>query len=110
MKQKTMISSLSNAQLKNLTLLQKKAKEREEQGIFVVEGSKMFEEARDAGILVKAYASESFYQTKLAENESYLEGIEYEIVTDSVFKEVSDTKTPQGIMGKDCETFSGRYA
>ena len=99
MKQKTMISSMSNAQMKNLTLLQKKAKEREEQGIFVVEGSKMFEEARDAGILVKAYASESFYQTKQTENENYFEGFEYEIVADSVFKEVSDTKTPQGIMG-----------
>ena len=46
MKQKTVISSSSNAQVKNLNLLQKKARAREEQGIFVVEGRKMFEEAR----------------------------------------------------------------
>lgn len=99
MKQKTVISSLSNAQVKNLTLLQKKAKEREEQGLFVIEGAKMFEEAKAAHILVKAYVSESFYGDKSREVPEYFDDIDYEVVTDSVFKEVSDTKTPQGIMG-----------
>lgn len=99
MKQKDVISSLSNAQMKNLTLLQKKAKERDEQGVFVIEGWKMFEEAKDAGLLVKAYASESFYHEKLQENPDYFADLDYEIITDSVFKEISDTKTPQGIMG-----------
>jgi TrmH family RNA methyltransferase len=99
MKQKSVISSLSNPQMKNLTLLQKKAKARDEQGIFVIEGLKMFEEAREAGLLVKAYASESFYQEKMNENPNYFAEIDYDILTDSVFKEVSDTLTPQGIMG-----------
>lgn len=99
MKQKQVISSISNPQMKNLTLLQKKAKEREEQGSFVIEGIKMFEEAKELGLLVKAYASESFFREKLEENPAYFDGLEYEIITDSVFKEVSDTKTPQGIMG-----------
>ena len=99
MNAKSMISSLSNSQVKNLTLLQKKTKARDEQGVFVVEGLKMFEEARSMGLLVKAYASESFYQEILQERPDYFDALDYELVTDSVFKEVSDTKTPQGIMG-----------
>lgn len=99
MKQKTVISSISNAQIKNLTLLQKKAKAREEQGIFVVEGLKMFEEAREAKLLIKAYSSESFYNSRTQENPNYFDDLEYEIMTDSIFKEISDTQTPQGIMG-----------
>jgi TrmH family RNA methyltransferase len=99
MRQKSVISSLSNAQIKNLALLQKKAKERQEQGLFVIEGPKMFEEAREAHLLVKAYASESFYEEKLREAPGYFDDIDYEIITDSILREVSDTKTPQGIMG-----------
>lgn len=99
MKHKDVITSLSNTQVKNLALLQKKAKERSEQGVFVIEGWKMFEEAREAGILVKAYASESFYQEKLQEDPGYFNGLDYDIIADSIFKEISDTKTPQGVMG-----------
>jgi TrmH family RNA methyltransferase len=99
MKQKTVISSMSNAQVKNLTLLQKKAKEREEQGIYVIEGIKMFEEAKEAKLLRKAYVSESFYREIVSDKPDYFDDYEYEILTDQVFKEVSETKTPQGIMG-----------
>lgn len=99
MKSKIVISSPSNAQIKNLIQLQKKPKAREEQGIFVVEGLKMFEEAREAGLLLKTYVSESFYKDKVQEIPEYFEGLEYEIVIDSVFAEASETKTPQGIMG-----------
>lgn len=99
MKQKQVISSLSNAQIKNLTLLQKNAKEREEQGLFVIEGIKMFEEAKELGLLVKAFVSESLYQGKSLETPEYFNDLDYEILTDAVFKEVADTKTPQGIMG-----------
>jgi RNA methyltransferase, TrmH family len=95
---KSVISSLSNPQMKNIVLLQKKAKEREEQDLFVIEGLKMFEEARDAGILVKSYVSQSFYDEKLLEKPNYFSDLDYEIITDSVLKEISDTKTPQGIL------------
>lgn len=99
MKPKVVISSLSNSQVKNLTLLQKKAKARDEQGIFVIEGLKMFEEAKELGLLRKAYASESFYQVMLQEKPDLFDHVDYEILTDSVFKEVSETMTPQGILG-----------
>jgi len=99
MKQKSVISSMSNTQMKNLIMLQKKAKIRDEQGVFVIEGIKMFEEAKKAGLLIKTYASESFYHAKLQEESGYFADLDVEIVTDSVFQEISDMKTPQGIMG-----------
>ena len=40
-----MITSSSNAQVKNIIALNKKAKERREQDVFVAEGWKMFQEA-----------------------------------------------------------------
>lgn len=98
MNTQTLISSTSNPQIKNLALLQKKAKARKEQGLFVVEGIKMFEEARASGLLVKAYMSESFYQER-AMIQEFFTGLLYEVVTDAVFNQVTDTMTPQGIMG-----------
>ena len=88
-----MITSAGNQQMKNLVLLMKKAKARNEQETFVVEGRKMAEEIPD-GWLIKTYVSESFER----ENELFLIGRDYEVVSDSVFKAVSDTQTPQGIL------------
>lgn len=90
-----MITSTSNQQMKNIAALTKKAKARKEQGIFVVEGKKMFLEApRDW--LLQVYVAESF----LAEPEAdkLLAEVRYEVVSDSVFKSISDTQTPQGIL------------
>jgi TrmH family RNA methyltransferase len=99
MNKKTVISSVGNGRIKNLVQLQKKSKAREEQGVFVVEGWKMFDEAVKLGILIRAYVSDSFYHTKMRDNAKYFDDIDYEIVSDSIFKEVSETKTPQGILG-----------
>lgn len=88
-----MITSTSNQQMKNLSLLMKKSKARNEQGLFVVEGRKMAEEI-PANWLEKTYVSENFLQA----NESFLANWDYEVVSDSVFKAVSDTQTPQGIL------------
>jgi len=88
-----MITSTSNQQMKNLSLLMKKSKARNEQALFVVEGRKMAEEI-PANWLKKTYVSESFLQA----NESFLANWDYEVVSDSVFKAVSDTQTPQGIL------------
>ena len=91
--EKFMITSTSNQQMKNLSLLMKKSKARNEQGLFVVEGRKMAEEIPSEW-LEKTYVSETFLQ----ENEAFLTGWDYEVVSDSVFKAVSDTQTPQGIL------------
>jgi TrmH family RNA methyltransferase len=99
MKPKTVISSSSNSQIKNIASLLKKSKAREEQRLYVVEGLKMFEEARTAGLLAKAYVSESFYNGKESVDPDFFDGLDYEILTDSLFHEVSETMTPQGVMG-----------
>lgn len=89
-----MITSAANSQIKEIEKLQKKAKHRLETGVFVVEGRKMVLEAGRR--LEKAYLSESYYETYGALE---LGDCEYEIVTDSIFKNISETMTPQGILG-----------
>jgi TrmH family RNA methyltransferase len=90
-----MITSTSNQQIKNLAALIKKSKERKKQRAFVVEGIKMFREAPRESLL-GVYVSESF----LAErgHQTLLEDYSYEVVADAVFRAVSDTQTPQGIL------------
>ncbi len=90
-----MITSTANQQMKNLVALMKKAKERKKQKTFVVEGIKMFEEAPKEQVLY-VYASSGFLE--MEEHQRLLEGYPYEEVSDSVFKSVSDTQTPQGIL------------
>lgn len=88
-----MITSTANAQVKNVITLLKKSAERKKRGLFVIEGIRMFTELPKDRI-EKIYVSESFFN----ENKKLLNGYEYEIVADNVFAQMSDTKTPQGIM------------
>lgn len=90
-----MITSTSNPQVKRLIQLQKKSKERNEGRVFVVEGLRMFAEVPRERV-EKVYISESLYNKK--KQELNLQNLEYEILSDSVFSHVSDTKTPQGIL------------
>lgn len=90
-----MITSMSNPQIKNISQLLKKSKARNEQDLFVVEGIKMFLEA-PLDRIDKIYVSEAFLEKE--EHLAILRNREYEVVSDSVFKSVSDTKTPQGIL------------
>ena len=89
-----MISSQSNQQMKNLSALIKKTKERKNQGCFVAEGPKMCLEAPREWVKA-VYVSQSFFNNP--ENQARLPE-EYEVVADNVFKAVSDTQTPQGMM------------
>lgn len=88
-----MITSTSNSQIKNVINLIKKSKDRKVQGLFVVEGKRIFEETPKDRI-ESLYVSESFEK----ENKSILRGYKYEQVSDEVFSHMSDTKTPQGVM------------
>lgn len=90
-----MITSTSNQQVKYLLQLQKKSKLRNEEGVFIVEGLRMFQEVpRDR--VRKVYLSESLHNKKRQELD--LKGFSVEILSDTVFAHVSDTKTPQGIL------------
>lgn len=90
-----MITSTSNHQIKQVIQLQKKSKLREKEQVFIVEGRKMFEEAKD--FIRTVYVTESFYEAHKNEY-NYFASINYEIVTEQVMKSMSDTITPQGVL------------
>lgn len=87
------ITSTSNEQIKKIIQLKEKAKARRTTKTFTVEGIKMFSEIPE-NELVDTYVSESFEK----ENKEVLAGNKYQLVSDSVFKKISDTVTPQGIL------------
>lgn len=94
-----MITSPSNKSVREVIQLLQKAKVRKEKKLFVVEGVKMFLEAPEERI-VKVYAAESFGKEMppaCREKLAALAGSP-EIVSDDIFRKMSDTKTPQGIL------------
>ena len=99
-----MITSTNNQQMKNISTLLKKSKERKATKSFVVEGPRMVVEAPIES-LKAVYVAENFENN--ADNTVLLQELKakceqahaiYEVVADNVFKSVSDTQTPQGIM------------
>lgn len=120
-----MITATKNQHIKNLVQLNQKAKVRREQGVFVAEGLKMFLEAPVEWIR-EIYISESFMALNaIPENIQSLrqesvydkeqqavlhklsrcvreqpDGLrtQIETVTDEVFRKISDTMAPQGIL------------
>ena len=96
-----MISSTSNSKVKRLVALSQKAKLRKNEGVFIVEGARMFREAPPQWIR-EVYVSETFLAKCQKEHETDLMEIlnrtGYEVLTDEVFKKASDTQTPQGVL------------
>ena len=88
-----MITSSANPKMKYVMQLQKKSRFRREEGAFVVEGPKMFLELPRERIR-QCFVSESF----VPGHEELIEKYGCEIVKDAVFREVSDTQTPQGVL------------
>lgn len=91
-----MISSTTNKQVKFVNALVKKAKTRREEDLFVAEGLRMCSEIPKDRIHT-LYISEAFSKTK--ECKALWESVKHiELVTDEVFKSLSDTQSPQGIL------------
>lgn len=99
-----MITSANNQQMKQVSLLLKKSKERKNTKTFIVEGPRMVVEA-PVESLKAVYVSEAYENN--AANKAVLSELKvkcekanaiYEVVADHIFKSVSDTQTPQGIM------------
>lgn len=90
-----MITSASNEQMKYVRQVALRAKTRREDRVFLAEGIRMIREV-PGDRLVRAYCSESFL--KAGENASFAEEIGAEVVKDSVFRSVSETISPQGIL------------
>lgn len=96
-----MITSTANSQIKNVMKLQTQAKARNKAGQFIVEGIRMCVEIPKDRI-VKIYISESFYNNLNNSSNDNIKQLtadtDYELVEDNVFKQMSDTITPQGIL------------
>lgn len=92
-----MITSVANKRVKELVELSKKAKARDEAGVFVAEGRKMFLEAPPERI-AEVYIEEHFLEKASEEIRKKLEQTSFEVVSEEVFEKISDTKTPQGIL------------
>lgn len=73
--------------------LKKSAKARREGNCFLVEGPRMFFETPQSRIM-ECYLTEEFRE-KYADR---LAGTRYEVVSESVCRHLSDTKTPQGVI------------
>lgn len=93
------INSSSNDHVKRIAALMDKAKQRRKEGCFIVEGIKMFKEIPQ-GDLDSVYLSETFVK----ENNDVVKEIESNAsgkcfcLSDSLFKKISGTVTPQGVL------------
>ena len=89
-----MITSKNNKNIKNVRALLTSSRERREQGLFVIEGSRLVSEA-PAGLIEEVYVSSSFVKNGV---ECIPCDVDYEVVSDDVFRSLSDTVNPQGIL------------
>ena len=103
-----MITSENNAKLKEMIKLQKNARHRKKEGLFVAEGIKLVKEAAKYGKLRQVLIRESLWmdrwqekpESEIAEEfsgENRRVGVD--VVPDDLFDLAADTVTPQGILG-----------
>ena len=91
----TVITSITNAQVKRVIQLNKKSKVRREGHCFVAEGLKLFRETPEK-LRKNVFVSETFLNEHRSDDT--LKGISFETVSNPVFERMCDTKTPQGIL------------
>lgn len=87
-----MISSTSNARIKNIIKIKKSARERRKQACFLVEGPRMFFEIPPEDIL-ECYMTEEFEE----KHKDRLAGRSWDRIGENVGRALSDTQTPQGV-------------
>lgn len=102
-----MITSTANSKVKRIVQLQKKARLREQEDVFIIEGIKMFLEAPAdslqevfiaTGLLAKLIGRERPENQLYAAAGQRLQQLSYEEVAEDVFLKMSDTLSPQGIL------------
>ncbi|MBQ9062515.1 MAG: RNA methyltransferase [Eubacterium sp.] len=88
-----MITSSSNEKIKQIILLNTKARARRDAGCFVAEGYKLFCET-PVSLRRAVYVTESFAE----EHPDIAAQASAQTVSDAVFRKMCDTRTPQGIL------------
>ncbi len=94
-----MITSVSNPKIKNVIKLKENSKERRKQKSFIIEGIRMFREApKDTikEIYFTQEACEKFPEVRTFVQKNY-DNKAFQ-VDNTVFKHISDTVTPQGVL------------
>lgn len=87
-----MITSTSNAKIKHVAGLVASAKQRRAERVFIVEGERIAGEIPES-MIKECYVSEDYISSGAP-----LPNVDYETVSDQVFRKMSDTKSPQGIL------------
>ena len=90
-----MITSMANQKIKRILELQKHSKARYKEGLFVAEGIRLFEEIPDE-LIEAVYYTDAF--ALKYDNKERLARLNNETVEESIFKKISDTVNPQGVM------------
>lgn len=94
------ISSKDNSLIKNIIKLNKSAKYRREQELFVAEGLRICEDAMLSGVeitnLIITENAFNKYQDKIERLSSYSKSVS--MVNNVIFSLLSDTKSPQGVL------------
>ena len=94
-----MITSSSNPRVKQIVQWQNKARERRDAGIFLTEGFKMFGEAPEDRILEVYIADDTWDRAAAIPGmREKLIRTGCETVTSELFRKMSDTQSPQGIL------------
>lgn len=95
-----MITSPQNSKIKLVRALLGRAKERREANAFVVEGVRLVEEAVKSnwGLKFVLYDESLSERGRLQVEGLRSQGVDTEMVSDSLMKSLSETETPQGIL------------
>lgn len=95
-----MIESGANGKYKKIQKLMKHARTRRQEQVFVVEGWKMVKEALTRRMVRRLYCSqqEESVCVEMLQTSGNQE-IPVEVMRDTLFRQLSDTVTPQGILG-----------
>lgn len=91
-----MITSNQNQLIKEIQLLQRKKKERMKRQLFIVEGLRAVEEIPNSWNVNKYIVAESY----MTNSHNIIKDRDAPVfyVSDNIFKNITDTQTPQGIM------------
>ena len=100
-----MITSASNDKIKHVAKLIKSSADRRREGVFVVEGDRICGEV-PTDRFVEGYVSEGYLEKNgisigngtVSDDACVINGVKYAIVSNAVYKKMSDTVSGQGIL------------
>lgn len=93
-----MIESMNNPQVKRIGKLKKSSRFRRQERGFIAEGFKMAAEGLEHGLVQTLYVAESARKEYFLKLSHTIGKEDIEWVSDAVFRQISDTAAPQGVL------------